>query len=49
MLNVALLNDSFTPQFDGVAVCAENYAKIIQQKHGNSYVLFHEEKKRDIA
>jgi glycosyltransferase involved in cell wall biosynthesis len=49
MLNVALLNDSFTPQFDGVAVCAENYAKIIQREYGKSVVIVPEEKKRDIA
>ena len=49
MLNVALLNDSFTPQFDGVAVCAENYAKIIQRDYGNTYVIVPEEKKRDVT
>ena len=38
-MNVLYANESFTPQFDGVAVCAQNYADIINKKYGKSYVL----------
>ena len=48
MINVALLNDSFTPQYDGVAVCTENYARIIHREYGKSYVIVPEESKRDV-
>ncbi len=48
MVNIALLNDSFSPQFDGVAVCTENYAKIIEREYGSASVIVPEEKNRDI-
>lgn len=49
MVNIALLNDSFTPQYDGVAICTENYARIINQDYGKSFVIVPEEKKRDVS
>lgn len=38
-LNVCLLNDSFPPTIDGVANVVQNYADIIQRKHGNAVVV----------
>ena len=38
-MNVLYANESFAPQYDGVAVCAQNYAEIINKKYGKSYVL----------
>ncbi len=48
MLNIALSNESFSPQYDGVAVCVENYAKIINQSYGNSYVIVPSNDERQI-
>lgn len=39
MINLALFNESFAPQFDGVAITAENYARIINEIYGKSYVI----------
>ena len=39
MTNLALFNESFNPQFDGVAVTVEKYAKIFNQKHGQVSVI----------
>ncbi len=38
-MHVLYANESFIPQFDGVAVCVQNYAEIINKKYGKSYVL----------
>ena len=38
-MNILYANESFAPQFDGVAVCAQNYADIINKKYGMSYIL----------
>ena len=38
-MNILYANESFSPQYDGVAVCTENYANIINKKYGKSYVL----------
>lgn len=48
-MRIALANESFAPQFDGVAVCTQNYAKIINEKYGNSYVIVPKDKSRDAA
>ncbi|MDO4478326.1 MAG: glycosyltransferase [Lachnospiraceae bacterium] len=37
--NIALLNDSFPPQIDGVANTVVNYAKIIERDLGHSMVI----------
>ena len=37
--NICLLNDSFPPTVDGVANAVLNYAKIINEKHGESLVV----------
>ncbi|MEX1378391.1 MAG: glycosyltransferase [Eubacteriales bacterium] len=47
-MNIALANESFSPQFDGVAVCTQNYAKIINEKYGKSYVIVPGDKSRDV-
>lgn len=46
MIDVGLFNESFFPQLDGVAVAVENYAKIIDKNHGNSYVIVPNSKER---
>jgi glycosyltransferase involved in cell wall biosynthesis len=38
-MHIIYSNESFAPQFDGVAVCMQNYAKIVNEKYGKSYVL----------
>ena len=38
-MNILYANESFYPQYDGVAICAENYASIINEKYGKSYIL----------
>ena len=35
-INVCLMNDSFPPVIDGVSNAVLNYARIIQEKHGNA-------------
>jgi len=49
MLNIALLNESFAPQYDGVAICVQNYARVIHAAYGAPYVIVPEEKTRDIT
>ena len=39
MINLALFNESFNPQFDGVAVTVENYAKIFHRRHESVCVI----------
>ena len=39
MINLALFNESFAPQCDGVAVTVENYARIITERYGKAYVV----------
>jgi 1,2-diacylglycerol 3-alpha-glucosyltransferase len=46
MIKVGLFNESFFPQLDGVAVTVENYARIIDKKYGESYVVVPNNKKR---
>jgi len=38
-MNILYASEAFSPQVDGVAVCAENYAAMINKKYGKSYVL----------
>ena len=38
-MNILYANESFAPQFDGVAVCAQNYTEIINRKYGSSSIL----------
>jgi len=38
-LVVGEFNDSYKPIMDGVGVCAENYAKWINQEHGTAYAI----------
>ncbi len=38
-MHVIYSNESFIPQYDGVAICVQNYAGIINEKYGESYVL----------
>ena len=45
-LNILYANESFAPQYDGVAVCAQNYADIINRKYGKSYMLVPSHKDR---
>jgi len=47
-MKIALANESFSPQVDGVAVCVENYARIINAAYGTSYVIVPKEKNRDV-
>ncbi len=47
-MKIAITGESFAPQFDGVAVCMQNYAKIINRDYGTSYVIIPSEKTRDI-
>jgi glycosyltransferase involved in cell wall biosynthesis len=46
-MNILYANESFAPQFDGVAVCTQNYADIINKKYGRSYVLVPAHESRD--
>lgn len=46
MISVGLFNESFAPQVDGVAVTVENYARIINEKHGKSCVVVPKVKSR---
>ena len=39
MINLALFNESFAPQCDGVAVTVENYARIFTERYGQAYVV----------
>ncbi len=45
-MNILYASESFTPQYDGVAICAENYANIINEKYGRSYILVPREENR---
>ena len=47
-MNIALANESFSPQVDGVAVCVENYARIINADYGTSYVIVPKEITRKV-
>jgi len=47
-MNIAFANESFSPQFDGVAVCTQNYAQIIDKTYGTSYVIVPKDKKREV-
>ena len=47
-MKIALANESFSPQVDGVAICVQNYAKIINAKYGTSYVIVPKDKNRDL-
>jgi 1,2-diacylglycerol 3-alpha-glucosyltransferase len=47
-MKIAIAGESFAPQFDGVAVCMQNYAKIIEADYGTSYVIVPAEKTRDL-
>ncbi len=38
-MNILYANESFVPLLDGVAVCAQNYAEIINRKYGSSSIL----------
>lgn len=38
-INVCLMNDSFPPVIDGVSNAVLNYARIIQEKHGDAVVV----------
>ncbi len=38
-LTIGQFNDSFKPVMDGVGMCAENYARWIQEKHGQAVVV----------
>lgn len=48
-MKIILANESFAPQFDGVAVCVQNYARVIHKTYGTPYVIVPNDKKRDIA
>lgn len=47
MINLALFNESFAPQVDGVAITVENYAQIINELYGKSYVITPSHPKRE--
>lgn len=51
MINLALFNESFSPQCDGVAVTVENYARIISERYGKAYVITpaHPDRKQDFS
>jgi glycosyltransferase involved in cell wall biosynthesis len=38
-MNILYANESFAPQFDGVAVCAQNYTELMNRKYGSSSIL----------
>ena len=39
MINIGLFNESFNPQFDGVAITVENYAKILKRRNNHVVVV----------
>jgi len=45
-MNLALFNESFLPQLDGVAVTVENYARIFNEQYGKSFVAIPSHPKR---
>lgn len=48
-MKIAITGESFAPQVDGVAVCMQNYAKIIEAEYGTSYVIVPTEQTRDVT
>lgn len=48
-MKIAITGESFAPQCDGVAVCIQNYAKIINENYGTSYVIVPTEETRDVS